>query len=205
MERHLALQRGLAGQLLLEKAALQAMVGKPYCVQLISTDKDEVHLYFIMHLVFGGPLHRRIRDHGGMPWVTARGVVTELVVALDALHCAQFVHADLKADNVLVERSGHVCLCDLGSCKRLHAPVRIVAIGAGAARHHLPPEWLVPAGSLAAPAADWWCVLTVQLGMISTLTLCAFRGQGAGSAAARNADRCGVASCTASESAHGIQ
>lgn len=48
----------------------------------------------------------------------ARFYTAELVMALDVLHKMQYIHRDVKPDNMLVSRSGHVKLADFGTCLR---------------------------------------------------------------------------------------
>lgn len=49
----------------------------------------------------------------------ARFYTAELVLALDALHCMGFIHRDVKPDNMLISRSGHIKLADFGTCLRM--------------------------------------------------------------------------------------
>lgn len=49
----------------------------------------------------------------------AQFYVAEMVLALDSLHKMGYVHRDIKPDNILLDRSGHIVLADFGSCLRL--------------------------------------------------------------------------------------
>ncbi len=46
--------------------------------------------------------------------------IAEMVLAIDSLHKLHYVHRDIKPDNVLLDRSGHIVLADFGSCLRLN-------------------------------------------------------------------------------------
>jgi len=39
------------------------------------------------------------------------------VLAIDSIHKLQYVHRDLKPDNILIDNEGHIKLSDFGLCK----------------------------------------------------------------------------------------
>jgi len=45
--------------------------------------------------------------------------IAEMVLAINSLHELQYVHRDIKPDNVLLDLSGHIVLADFGSCLKL--------------------------------------------------------------------------------------
>ena len=54
-----------------------------------------------------------------LPEEMAKFYVAEMVLAIDSLHKLRYVHRDIKPDNMLLDRSGHIVLADFGSCLRL--------------------------------------------------------------------------------------
>ena len=46
-----------------------------------------------------------------------RTYIAELVLAVESIHKMRYVHRDLKPDNILLDRTGHLKLTDFGLCK----------------------------------------------------------------------------------------
>ena len=67
-------------------------------------------------VVTSGPVQARLK-----PGV-AMAIVRDCLAALDALHGAGIVHADVKPSNVMVKRTGIAKLIDIGSAFQLDAP-----------------------------------------------------------------------------------
>lgn len=49
-----------------------------------------------------------------------RFYIAETVVALETIHSHNFIHRDIKPDNLLLSREGHMKLSDFGLCKPIH-------------------------------------------------------------------------------------
>lgn len=43
--------------------------------------------------------------------------IAEMVLAVDSVHKMHYIHRDLKPDNVLLNKDGHIQLSDFGLCK----------------------------------------------------------------------------------------
>ena len=48
--------------------------------------------------------------------------IAELVLAVDSVHKMNYIHRDLKPDNILIDNKGHIKLSDFGLCK--HADIK---------------------------------------------------------------------------------
>ena len=55
-----------------------------------------------------------------------RFYLSEIVVGLRDLHELGFVHRDVKPENVLITRTGHIKLVDFGSAARLGTDGKVV-------------------------------------------------------------------------------
>ena len=51
--------------------------------------------------------------------------IAELILAVDAIHKMNFIHRDLKPDNILIDNNGHLKLSDFGLCKHTEIKPRI--------------------------------------------------------------------------------
>jgi serine/threonine-protein kinase MRCK len=60
-----------------------------------------------------------------LPEDMAKFYLAEMVLAIDCLHCLGYVHRDIKPDNLLIDRNGHIVLADFGSCLRLNADGKV--------------------------------------------------------------------------------
>ncbi|XP_073230481.1 serine/threonine-protein kinase MRCK beta-like isoform X9 [Porites lutea] len=82
--------------------------------------QDDDYLYFVMDYYSGGDLLTllsKYEDH--LPEEMAKFYLAEVVLAVNSIHKMDYVHRDVKPDNVLLDVSGHVRLADFGSCSKL--------------------------------------------------------------------------------------
>jgi protein-serine/threonine kinase len=79
--------------------------------------QDKTHLYMIMEFVNGGELFYHICESGKFTEERAKFYASELILALEYLHGQGIVYRDLKPENVLIDREGHVKLTDFGLSK----------------------------------------------------------------------------------------
>ena len=73
----------------------------------------------VLEYVCGGELFIYLRNMGRFNGITARFFAAEITSALEHLHKNDIVYRDLKPENVLLDRDGHVKLTDFGFAKKL--------------------------------------------------------------------------------------
>ena len=52
----------------------------------------------------------------------SRFYITEMILSIESVHGLDYIHRDLKPDNVLLDKDGHIKLTDFGLCK--HAEIK---------------------------------------------------------------------------------
>lgn len=106
----------------LERFVLASVGEHPLVVKMYSSFQDTDYLYFIMEFLPGGDMMTMLIRHEYLPEQWAQFYIAELVVAIDALHRTGIIHRDIKPDNVLFRKNGHICLSDFGLSKCLMQP-----------------------------------------------------------------------------------
>ncbi len=88
----------------------------PWLVQLHYAWNDPNYLYLAMDFCVGGDL-RSVLENVELDEAAVRFFAAEMIQAVHALHRHGYVHRDLKPDNFLLHRSGHIKLADFGLSK----------------------------------------------------------------------------------------
>lgn len=87
-----------------------------WVVKLYYSFQDRDHLYFVMDYVPGGDLMGLLIKFEILEEPLARFYIAELVLAIESVHKMGFIHRDIKPDNILIDKEGHIKLTDFGLC-----------------------------------------------------------------------------------------
>jgi tRNA A-37 threonylcarbamoyl transferase component Bud32 len=87
-----------------------------WVVKLYYSFQDEKNLYFVMDYIPGGDLMALLIKLGIFEERLAQFYIAELVLAVESVHKMGFIHRDIKPDNILIDRDGHIKLTDFGLC-----------------------------------------------------------------------------------------
>jgi len=71
-----------------------------------------------MEYLPGGDLMTLLMTKDILPEDEARFYVAELVLAIESVHKLKCIHRDLKPDNILICKDGHIKLSDFGLSKK---------------------------------------------------------------------------------------
>jgi serine/threonine protein kinase len=117
----------------------------PWVVQLYYSFQDPLYLYLIMEFLPGGDLMTMLMKYDVFSEDVTRFYMAECALAIDAVHNMGFIHRcashfrdvpyptlivpflppgasrDIKPDNILIDKNGHLKLSDFGLSTGMHA------------------------------------------------------------------------------------
>ncbi|CAL1383294.1 unnamed protein product [Linum trigynum] len=112
------LRRGQVEHVKAERNLL-AEVDSNCIVKLYCSFQDEEFLYLIMEYLPGGDMMTLLMRKDTLTEYEAQFYVAETVLAIESIHRHNYIHRDIKPDNLLLDRHGHLRLSDFGLCKPL--------------------------------------------------------------------------------------
>uniref|UniRef100_A0A8C2XKH4 non-specific serine/threonine protein kinase n=1 Tax=Cyclopterus lumpus TaxID=8103 RepID=A0A8C2XKH4_CYCLU len=136
-----------------------AFANSPWVVQLCCAFQDEHYLYMVMEYMPGGDLVNLTSTYD-VPEKWAKFYTAEVVMALDAIHSMGFIHRDVKPDNMLLDRLGHLKLADFGTCMKMNSAGMVHCDTAVGTPDYISPEVLKSQGGdgYYGRECDWWSV-----------------------------------------------
>ncbi|KAG8531470.1 cAMP-dependent protein kinase catalytic subunit [Bacidia gigantensis] len=138
-------------------------VKHPFLVTLWGTFQDSWNLYMVMDFVEGGELFSLLRKSQRFPNPVAKFYAAEVTLALDYLHSQGIIYRDLKPENLLLDRHGHLKITDFGFAKEV-PDITWTLCGTP---DYLAPEVVASKGYN--KSVDWW-----SLGILIFEMLCGF-------------------------------
>ncbi|KAI5464551.1 kinase-like domain-containing protein [Mariannaea sp. PMI_226] len=143
-----------------ERAILADVAGHPFITRLLGSFSDHDSLYMLLDYVPGGELFTYLRKLRRFEEPVARFYAAEIVLVLEYLHEQQggIAYRDLKPENLLLDKDGHIKLVDFGFAKRLrdaegHTIETYTLCGTP---EYLAPEVIQNKGHTG--AVDWWAL-----------------------------------------------
>ncbi|VFQ59718.1 unnamed protein product [Cuscuta campestris] len=112
------LRRGQVEHVKAERNLL-AEVDSNCIVKLYCSFQDEEYLYLVMEYLPGGDMMTLLMRKDTLTEDEAKFYVAETVLAIESIHKHNYIHRDIKPDNLLLDRYGHLRLSDFGLCKPL--------------------------------------------------------------------------------------
>ncbi|RVX19385.1 putative serine/threonine-protein kinase ndrB [Vitis vinifera] len=112
------LRRGQVEHVKAERNLL-AEVDSNCIVKLYCSFQDDEFLYLIMEYLPGGDMMTLLMRKDTLTEDEARFYVGETVLAIESIHKHNYIHRDIKPDNLLLDKYGHLRLSDFGLCKPL--------------------------------------------------------------------------------------
>ncbi|KAH7299576.1 hypothetical protein KP509_24G018800 [Ceratopteris richardii] len=112
------LRRGQVEHVKAERNLL-AEVDSNCIVKLYYSFQDDEYLYLIMEYLPGGDMMTLLMRKDTLTEDEAQFYVGQTVLAIESIHKHNYIHRDIKPDNLLLDKNGHMKLSDFGLCKPL--------------------------------------------------------------------------------------
>lgn len=135
----------------------------PFLTELKYSFQEQHYLCFVMQFANGGELFTHVRKCGTFSEPRARFYGAEIVLALGYLHRCDIVYRDMKLENLLLDKDGHIKIADFGLCKEE------ISFGDKTSTFCGTPEYLAPEvldDHDYGRCVDWWGVGVVMYEMM---------------------------------------
>lgn len=116
------LRRGQVEHVKAERNLLASTCHSRHVVQLVCSFQDAECLYLVMEYLPGGDLMTLLMRKDTLEEQVAKFYIAETVLAIEYVHQNHYIHRDIKPDNLLLDREGHLKLSDFGLCKPVDQP-----------------------------------------------------------------------------------
>ncbi len=96
---------------------LMSKVKSPWIVELKSSFQEGDYLYLVMEFLAGGDLMSLLIKKDILTENEAKFYIAEIILAIESIHKIDCIHRDIKPDNILIGKNGHIKLSDFGLAK----------------------------------------------------------------------------------------
>jgi len=116
------LRKGQEGHVRAERDLLAtAATSTRWTVPLAYSFQDADHLYLVMEFMGGGDLLSLLIERDTFPEPMARFYIGEIILAVQECHrTLGAIHRDIKPDNFLFDKRGHIAIADFGLATDFH-------------------------------------------------------------------------------------
>lgn len=152
LKKAVIIQKDEVAHTLTENRVLQT-TKHPFLTQLKYSFQTPDRLCFVMEYVNGGELFFHLSRERVFSEERTKFYGAEIISALGYLHSINIVYRDLKLENLLLDKDGHIKIADFGLCKEE------MFFGASTKTFCGTPEYLAPEvleDNDYGRAVDWW-------------------------------------------------
>ncbi|KAI5181045.1 hypothetical protein NEOKW01_1286 [Nematocida sp. AWRm80] len=87
----------------------------PFLMSMYGYFQTSTHLFFITEFASGGDLYFHLFNRSITP-EEIRIILAEVILGLEYLHENNIIYRDMKLENIMISRTGHVKIVDFGLC-----------------------------------------------------------------------------------------
>ena len=92
-------------------------VKSPWIVELRASFQEDDYLYLVMEFLPGGDFMNLLIEKDKLTEEESKFYLAELILAVQSIHKLDCIHRDIKPDNILIDKTGHIKLSDFGLAK----------------------------------------------------------------------------------------
>jgi serine/threonine kinase 38 len=96
---------------------LMSKIKSPWIVDLKASFQEGDYLYLVMDYLPGGDLMSLLIKKDILTEKEAKFYIAEIISAVESIHNLHCIHRDIKPDNILIDKNGHIKLSDFGLAK----------------------------------------------------------------------------------------
>ncbi|KAH8268297.1 hypothetical protein KR026_004311, partial [Drosophila bipectinata] len=162
LKKEVIIQKDEVAHTLTESRVLKS-TNHPFLISLKYSFQTNDRLCFVMQYVNGGELFWHLSHERIFTEDRTRFYGAEIISALGYLHSQGIIYRDLKLENLLLDKDGHIKVADFGLCKEDITYGRTTKTFCGT------PEYLAPEvldDNDYGQAVDWWGTGVVMYEMI---------------------------------------
>ncbi|EAX97083.1 AGC family protein kinase [Trichomonas vaginalis G3] len=147
------IEMGQVDTIIAERNLLFSIPPHPFIISAEFAFQTPSKFYIGLEYAAGGELLHHLSNLPVVPIEDTKLYMAEVVLALQHLHTNHIVYRDLKPENVLLDKSGHVKLTDFGLCKEITEEGAKTFCGTA---EYLAPEVVLRLGY--GFKVDWWAL-----------------------------------------------
>ena len=133
---------------------IMSHVRLPLMVELYAVFQDDNSLYMLLEYIPGGELFSHLRRQEKFAFAVYQFYAAEIVAAIQILHELNVMYRDIKPENILIHKDGHIRLSDFGFAKILDTSDRTFTLCG--TPEYLAPEIIQGVGH--GTSVDWWAL-----------------------------------------------
>ncbi|XP_061071739.1 protein kinase C delta type-like [Conger conger] len=152
--------------LMSEKSVLTLAAGSPFLGHLYFTFQTSDTLFFVMEYLNGGDLFFHKEQIGCFDLISTQFYAAEMICGLQFLHRNGVIYRDLKPENVMLDRDGHIKIVDFGLSKLNMLGDERAKTFCGTP-HYIAPEIIL--GQQYFSPVDWWSFGVLLFEMLTDL------------------------------------